>query len=130
MAEHPNVTLIRRGFAAFNTGDMATLTEIIATDCVQHMPGNNRFSGEHKGRDDMLAMYGQMAELTGGQFAAELEDVYANDHRVVAIYRAKGTRNSRTINERHALCFELLDGKAIDLDDIALDGKVDDEFWA
>jgi ketosteroid isomerase-like protein len=129
MAEHPNVTLIRRGFAAFNSGDVATLSEIIATDCVQHMPGNSKLSGDHKGRDSILSMYGQIAEMTSGSYRAELTDVYANDHRAIAVYRGTATRGSRSIEERHALTFELLDGRAIDMDDLPLDGTVDDAFW-
>ena len=62
MATKPadNVKLIRRGFEAFNKGDLRTLTDILASDCVQHMPGNNRLSGDHKGRDNVLAMYAEM----------------------------------------------------------------------
>jgi ketosteroid isomerase-like protein len=129
MAEHPNVTLIRKGFAAFNTGDIATLTTVIAKDCVQHMPGDNPFSGDHKGQEAILAMYGQIAEMTGGTYHAELTDVYANDHRCVAIYTGTATRNGETVSERHALTFELLDNKAIDIDDVPLNGMVDDAFW-
>lgn len=130
MSEHPNVALIRRGFAAFNEGDVVTLSQIIAKDAVQHMPGHNRFSGDHKGIDEILTMYGEIAQLTEGDFRAELEEVYANDHRAVAIYRAQGTRGSLRLDERNALCFEILDGKAIDLDDVSLDGVTNDEFWA
>jgi uncharacterized protein len=130
MAEHPNVALIRRGFAAFNAGDVATLTEVLAVDAVQHMPGNNPLSGDYKGRDSILAMYGQIAELTGGTYQATLEDVYANDHRAIAIYRGKATRNGRTIEERNALAFEIMDGRAVDLEDMTLNGEVDDAFWS
>lgn len=129
MAEHPNATLVRKGFKAFNAGDVATLTEVIASDAHQHMPGHNRFSGEHKGRDEILAMYGRMAHETGGTFRAELEQVYANDHRAVAIFRGTGTREGRRLDERHAMCFEILDGKATEMDDIPLDGITDDAFW-
>jgi hypothetical protein len=129
MSEHANVALIRRGFAAFNEGDVVTLTEVIAKDAVHHMPGHNRFSGDHKGIDEILTMYGEIAKLTEGDFRAELEEVYANDHRAVAIYRMQGTRGSRRLDERSAMCFEILDGKAIDLDDISLDGNVNDDFW-
>lgn len=129
MAEHPNAALIRRGFAAFNTGDVATLTEVIAGDAIQHMPGRNRFTGDHKGIESILAMYGQVAETTGGTYQANLEEVYANDHRVVAIYRSQATRGSRHLDERHALVFEIMDGRVVDLDDTTLDGKVDDAFW-
>jgi ketosteroid isomerase-like protein len=130
MSEHANVALIRRGFAAFNEGDVVTLSQIIAKDAVHHMPGHNRFSGDHKGIDDILTMYGEMAKLTEGDFRAELEEVYANDHRGVAIYRGQGTRGSMRLDERNALCFEIIDGKAIDLDEVSLDGVTNDEFWA
>lgn len=130
MTEHPNATLIRRGFTAFNSGDIVTLTELIAVDARQHVPGHNPFSGEHKGRDDILAMYGRLAEETAGTMRAELEEVYANDHRVIAIYRNTATRAGRKLDERHALCFEIMDGRAIDMDEIALDGITDDAFWA
>jgi hypothetical protein len=53
----------------------------------------------------------------------------ANDHRAVAVYRGHGTRRGRLIEERHALVLEILAGKAIDIDDIALEGRVDDAFW-
>lgn len=130
MAEHPNATLIRRGFTAFNTGDVATLTELLSSDCVQHMPGSNRFTGDHKGRDSVLAMYGELAEASGGTYRAELEKTYANDHRAVAVYRGVATRNGRKLDEHHAIVFEIVGGKITDLDVIALDGKVDNAFWA
>jgi uncharacterized protein len=130
MAEHPNVTLVRRGFAAFNAGDIDTLREIMADDAIQHMPGNHSFSGDHKGFDNILAMYGQVAELTGGTFQVMLEDVYANDHRAVATFRGQATRDSQRLDKRYALIFEIIDGRAIDLEEIVLDGAEDDDFWS
>ncbi|MDX6286930.1 MAG: uncharacterized protein QOG53_2415 [Frankiales bacterium] len=125
-----NVETIRRGFEAFNKGDAETLTEIIATDCVQHVGGNNRFSGDHKGRDNMLTMYGEMGSLTDGTMQAVLGDVYATEHGVVALYTATAMRNGKSLNEKMALVFQLVDGKAVDLDDVPLNGKVNDAFWA
>jgi ketosteroid isomerase-like protein len=130
MAAHPNADLVRKGFKAFNTGDVATLTEILSSDCVQHMPGQNRFSGDHKGRDSVLAMYGELMTESSGTFSAKLEEVYANDHRAVAIYHATATRGRKKLDERHALCFEIVAGKATDLEDVGLNGVVNDAFWA
>ena len=129
MAEHPNVTLIRKGFAAFNSGDLATLTDLLAVDCVQHMVGDGPLSGDYKGRDAIFEMYGKIAELSEGTYRAELTDVYANDHRCVALYTGTATRNGRSVTERHALTFEMIDSKAIDIDDLPLDGIQDDDFW-
>jgi ketosteroid isomerase-like protein len=124
-----NVALIRRGFEAFNKGDLATLSELLTTDCVQHMPGNNRFTGDRKGRDNILAMYGEMAQLTDGTMQAVLSDVYATDHGAVGLYTASAKRNGQTINEKYALVFTIVDGKVIELDDTPLNGKVNDAFW-
>ena len=70
MAEHPDVTLVKNGYDAFNSADIATLTEIIADDAVQHMVGDNLVSGEFKGLDKILGMYGKIAEITNGTYAA------------------------------------------------------------
>ena len=75
-------------------------------------------------------MYGEMAELTGGTMQAELTDVYASDHGAVALYTAKATRKGETLSEKYALVFQLVDGKAIEIDDVPLNGKVSDAFWA
>ena len=84
--------LVRRGFQAFNTGDVETLSGIFADDAVQVMGGNNLLRGEHKGREAILSMYGRLAEHTGGTFQAGLQMVVANDSTAVAIYRGANGR--------------------------------------
>ena len=130
MAEHPNVELIRGGFDAFNSGDLDRLSKILAKDCVHHMGGNNRFSGDHKGLDNCLAMYGELAAETDGTFQAELERVYANDHRAVATFRSTAKRKNKKLGQQSTLVFEITGGKITDMDELALDAKVNDAFWA
>jgi hypothetical protein len=130
MAEHPNQELVRRGFQAFNEGDMMTLTELIADDAVQVMAGDNMFSGEHKGRDAILGMYAELFQETGGTFRAELQGVHANDQMAVAIYRGTGTRGTKVIDQLNALVFEIVDGLAVRLTDLAEDITAWDEFLA
>jgi hypothetical protein len=38
MAEHHDVALVRRGYAAFSAGDVATLSELLAEDARQYQP--------------------------------------------------------------------------------------------
>ncbi|MEV6876308.1 nuclear transport factor 2 family protein [Amycolatopsis sp. NPDC051128] len=130
MAEHQNATLVRRGYEAFSAGDLGTLSEIIAPDAVQHMPGHNTFSGDHKGRDSILAMYGQLAERSGGTLKVELEEVYANDDEVVTVYHVTGRREGKQLDTRHALVFRIRDGKAAELTDVSSDEAADDNFWS
>ena len=51
MSEHPNVTLVKGGFAAFGQGDMVTLDALFADDLVWHTPGNNPLSGIYEGKE-------------------------------------------------------------------------------
>ena len=46
-----NIDIARTYFQAVQTGDMATLGELLDEAIVWHQPGANQFSGEHKGRD-------------------------------------------------------------------------------
>jgi ketosteroid isomerase-like protein len=125
-----HVALIRRGFEAFNKGDIETLSTLLTADCVQHMTGGSRFAGDHKGRDNILAMYGEMGELTNGTMQAVLGDIYASDHGVVAMYTAQATRNGRTLNDKYALVFQIVGDKVTDMDDVPQNGTPDDAFWA
>jgi len=130
MAEHPNAAIIRDGFDMFNRADVEGLSNLIAADAVQRMPGDNAVSGEHKGRDNILAMYGQLGERSGGTFSAVVEQVYANDDRVVVIYRGTAERGSAKLDELHALVFEMQGGKITGLDDITADPSAFDAFFS
>ncbi len=125
-----NAELVRRGFTAFSEGDIATLTEIIAPDAVQHVPGDNPLSGDYKGRDAILSFYAQLAERTAGTIRVELEQVFAKNDQVVTVFHQTGEREGRTMDTRHSLVFQILDGKAVDLDDFPEDEEGDDAFWA
>ncbi len=53
---------------AVQTGDHATLSRLMAPDIVWHQPGQNRFSGTHRGRDAVVSMIGGMMNVSGGTF--------------------------------------------------------------
>jgi ketosteroid isomerase-like protein len=48
---HPNEELVRRGYQAFATGDVATLNELFADDIVWHAPGRNQLAGTYRGKE-------------------------------------------------------------------------------
>jgi ketosteroid isomerase-like protein len=131
MSEQDNVALLERGFKAFNTGDVATLTEIIDANAVQHMPGSSKFSGDFKGRDNILAMYGGMGEATNGTFQAPPEAITADGpDKVKAKYRAKGERNGKKLDSPRTIVFTIRDGKIVDIDDRDDNVAAFDAFFA
>jgi ketosteroid isomerase-like protein len=131
MGEHPDVTLVRRGYEAFNNADLATLTELIADDATQHMVGDNLVSGHFKGRDAILGLYGRIAELTAGTYRVEILQTFTDgDGTVVVVHRQTGTRDGKQLDNVQALIFTILDGKVVDLHDTSDDPAIDDAFYS
>lgn len=123
--------LIRQGYEAFNTGDMATLTTLLAKDVVQRVPGTSVVAGDHKGIDSVLAMYGQLGELTGGTIQAHLVDVHSDGHgHVVATHTLTATRNGVTRASRGSILFTFLGDKVSELHELRADIAGDDAFMA
>jgi uncharacterized protein len=108
--EHPNAALVRRGYEAFNTGDLDELKRLLSPDVTFLQPGRSTVSGLYDGRDAVLGWFGALAAATGGTFRAELLDLYPGDTQVVALNRATGTRGDATLAADAALVFELSDG--------------------
>ena len=131
MAEHPDGAVIRRGYAAFSTGDVATLSEIIAPDATQYQPGSSDLAGEHKGLQAILEFYGRLAAGTDGSFRVELERLYTDGKgQVVADHRTTAQRAGRHLDTRASLTFTVVDGIARDIHGCQEDIAEWDEFWA
>jgi len=131
MAEHPDVALVRRGYAAFSAGDMATLSELLAEDARQYQPGSAAISGEYRGRDAILAFYARLASETNGTFRVVLEGVYTDgEGRVVASSQTTAERGDRRLDTGAALVFTIKDGKAQDVRGFQEDLDVWNDFWS
>ena len=120
---------VRRGYKAFGEGDMETLGSLYTDDVVQTMPGNNQVSGEFKGRDDVLALYGKLFELSGGTFKADLKSVKTDGDRIVAVHSAKAQREGKTLDEDETIAFTFAGDKISRLDLSTSDDTAQDSFW-
>ena len=85
MAEHPNVTLIRDGYAAFAKGDLAALSDLFAEDLVWHVPGQSQLAGDYRGQEAVFAYFGKLMEVTEGSFRIDVHAVLADDDHGVAL---------------------------------------------
>jgi ketosteroid isomerase-like protein len=123
--------LVRQGYKAFGEGDLDTLRSLFAADAVHHAAGANPLSGDYKGADEILGYYGQLFELSGGTFSAELKSVAAEgDDTIVATHRNKGQRDGKTLDQDETLTFTLADGKFTDLSEKHSDPATYDAFWS
>ena len=131
MTEHPNIDRARRGYAAFGSGDLATLSELIADDAVWHAQGVGPLSGDYHGRDQVFGFFGRLAEETGGTFRLDVHDILANDEHTAVLATLTASRNGKSIevpvvnvshNDR--------DGKITEFWTSTTDPQAGLDFWA
>jgi uncharacterized protein len=121
--------IVRRGYKAFGEGDMDALRSIMTPDVVQSVPGNNQTSGEHKGIDNVLGLYGQLFELSGGTLSVDLKSVKTQGDKVVAVHSAKAERAGKTLDTDETIEFTFSGDKISRLDETTADQAAEDAFW-
>ena len=131
MSAQSNAEAMRKGYAAFSRGDMDTLrNELFSSDIVWHQGGRNQTSGEYKGVDSVLGLFGKLAELTDGTFRVELHDVLASDEHVVALATTRGQRGGKTIQHgQYSHVCHFRDGKLTEAWIVNVDPYEIDEFF-
>jgi len=126
-----NAETVRRGYQAFNTGDMKTLTELFDERASWHTPGRSPIAGDHQGRDAAFAQFGRYGGETNGTFKANLLHVLkGDDGRVVGIHRNTAERNGKHLDVTCCLVFEFKDGRVLDGREYVFDLQAWDEFWS
>jgi uncharacterized protein len=126
-----NAEMIRRGYAAFNAGDMETLMGLFDENASWHTPGQSPIAGDNEGREAAFAQFGRYGGDTGGTFKAELREVLADDDgRVVGIHHNTAERDGKTLDVDCCLVFEVKDGKIVDGREHFYDLHAWDEFWS
>jgi ketosteroid isomerase-like protein len=130
VTEHPNATVVRRGYAAFNTADIPTLMEVFHEDACWDTPGRGPLAGSFHGRDAILGHFGQYGGLTAGTFQANLLGVVSNeDGTVVGIHQNTAQRDGKTLDVGCCILFEIRDGRIVDGREHFFDLHAWDEFW-
>ena len=129
MGTAENVELVRRGYEAFNAGDMATLSELFAEDAVWHVAGSGVLSGTKQGRDAILAYFGELGARTQGSFQANVEDIVGGENHTVAIQQTRGENNGKTLDMATVIAFVVRDGKIAEGREFFEDTSKSDDFW-
>lgn len=129
MGTAENVELVRRGYEAFNAGDMASLSEMFAEDAVWHVAGSGVLSGKKQGRDAVLAYFGELGARTKGDFQANVKDIVGGDNYTVAIQQTQGTNNGKTLDMATIITFVVRDGKITEGREYFEDTAKADDFW-
>jgi len=129
MGSAENIELVRRGYEAFNSGDMATLSGLFAEDAVWHVAGSGVLSGTKQGRDAILAYFGELGARTQGDFQARVQDIVGGEEHTVAIQQTHGTNNGKTLDMATVITFVVRDGKIAEGREYFEDTAASDDFW-
>ena len=125
--EHPNVTLAREGFEAFDRGDVAWMDEHMADDVVWHVGGNSKWAGTYEGKAAALAMFAKQAEAA--KTTAEVHDVVGNDDHVVVLGTATAQAgDGSSVEWKYTQIFHVKDGKVTEVWGMAENDAAVDPF--
>jgi len=130
MGSGENAELVRRGYAAFSAGDMATLNELFADDAVWHVPGNNPMSGAKQGREAILAFFGELMTGTGGTATSTLQEVVAGEDHTISRHRNHAERNGKVNDQDAVLVFTIRNERVTEVQEFHEDTARSDDFWA
>jgi ketosteroid isomerase-like protein len=132
VGQHPNAQVVREAFDALERDDIMTIYEALDPDVVWHNgPAAGPWSGDFKGRDDVLAMSAQFSQHFAGTFKEHVHDILASEEHVVALLHEVGTTPSgRRFDNRASFVFHMRDVKITECWTLDYDVAAAAAFWA
>jgi ketosteroid isomerase-like protein len=125
--EHPNVAVVKEGFAAMQRGDTAWMDQHLADDVIWHVGGNSKWAGTYQGKQKVLEFFGRQAQAT--ETAVEIHDILGNDDHVVVLGSAKATAGDGSSAEwKYTQIFHIRDGKTTEVWGMAENDAAVDPF--
>lgn len=126
---HP-IDIAKTYIQAAQTGDQATLGRILSPDVVWHQPGNNQFSGTHRGMAAVGQLLGQMMAVSKGTFAITRADHYmANGDWVAVSIEFGGERDGLVLRQPGVDLVRIADGTIVEVRLFSSDPEQEDAFW-
>jgi ketosteroid isomerase-like protein len=129
MGAKENAEVVRRGYEAFNAGDITALGELFAEDVVWYPAGSGVLSGTKQGRDAVLAYFGELGVRTQGSFQATVQDIVGGENHTVGIHQSHAESNGKTLDMATVIAFGVRDGKVVEGREFYEDTAKADEFW-
>jgi ketosteroid isomerase-like protein len=126
-----NAAIVRRGYEAFNSGDLTRLTELLGDDVAWHIPGRSTLAGDVVGREAVFARLGRYRAETGGTFRTDLKRLLTDENgRVIGIHRSLAERAGKRLDVYGCIVFELENGRIVDGREHIYDLTAWDVFWS
>ena len=126
-----NAEVLRAAVTALQDGDIEALGGMLADDIVVNVPGTNKLSGEHKGKDEFFGrLIGTIMELTGGEFRLESHDLLGSEEHAVGLYQISASRNGKPFTWRHVNVYHFENEKVATVWQFPGDFEAWNRFWS
>lgn len=112
---HPNESVLQQGYEAFAERDPDRLFSLLTDDVALHIPGRAAFSGSHRGKEGVVALFEQLDALTGGTLELELQHVLADGEFGVALVLTTAEREGRAYEGRDVHVWRIAEGRLAEL---------------
>lgn len=128
-AEHPNLALIRRAQAAFDTGNVAEMTALFAPDIVLQIPGRSIMAGTFRGQKEVFESMARTMALAGGSLKVTALGIMANEQGGAILDRVTAEREGRKLDVNILSYMVIRGGQVAELYDYIHQEHLWDAFW-
>jgi ketosteroid isomerase-like protein len=125
-----NRRLIEGAYAAFAKGDVQTVLQAFADGIFWHVPGRGPLSGDYRGPQEVLGFFGRFMQLSNGTFRIQVDDILANDRRVLVLVTESAQRDGRKWSSPQVHAWTIEAGRATGFWQFQGDQQTEDEFWS
>ena len=125
-----SISTVKRYFAALHAGDMEIVASLFDPQVLWHQPGDNQFSGVHRGIDAVGTMITEMMELTHGTFTVVVTgSLMLNGNEVAVPVRFSAQREGATLDMAGIDVLTINGGKISQVRLFSEDSAAEDRFW-
>ena len=127
-AQQASIERTRKGYAAFDAGDVNTVLELFADDIVWHIGGDSKYTGTYNGKQAVLEFFGRLMQDGLVQKHA-IHDILASGDHIVTLANVTMTYQGKTIEGQVAdVAHENADGQLTEFWRISADQKAFDDL--
>jgi ketosteroid isomerase-like protein len=125
-----NRRLIEGLYASFTRWEIPAVFQALDENIFWHIPGRGPLSGDYRGHAEVLRFFQSFMQMSGGTFRVEVQDLLANDRRVLALVTESAERDGRKWSSPQVHAWTIERGKATVFWQFQGDQQTEDEFWS
>ena len=125
-----NERLLRSGYAAFASGDLATIERMFHPGVIWHAQRLGQLGGDHIGWPAVADFFGRSMQLTRGTFHIDVIEVLTNATGGAVVVQSMGERDGKRLNDRQVHLFHVENGQVTEIWQFVGDGHAAEAFWS